>query len=158
MQDSDAEDETELVLGYNGDSVDTSESEGESTGEGDDDDGRVNRRKPKVDKSDPHYCIAQRISSVASRFDLYCSQMPVLSFNGARYDLNLIKSKLVNHLGLCEDKKAFIIKKSNAYMCIANSQFRFMDICNWLSPCNLLGFHKAFDVPVEDQKDTFAYE
>ena len=158
VQDSDAEDETELVLGYNGDSVDTSESEGESTGEGDDDDGRVNRRKPKVDKSDPHYCIAQRISSVASRFDLYCSQMPVLSFNGARYDLNLIKSKLVNHLGLCEDKKAFIIKKSNAYMCIANSQFRFMDICNWLSPCNLLGFHKAFDVPVEDQKDTFAYE
>lgn len=45
--------------------------------------------------------------------ETYISQVPVLGFNSARYDLGLVKRVLVKHLNIPEDSSAFVIKKNN---------------------------------------------
>jgi hypothetical protein len=42
--------------------------------------------------------------------------MPVLSFNGSKYDINLMKQFLHKSLEDCGEEVLFTIKKANAYM------------------------------------------
>jgi hypothetical protein len=57
----------------------------------------------------------------------YCDQLPVLSFNFRKYDMNLIKSKLAAKLGMAESERAFVVKRSNTYGCLATDEFIFID-------------------------------
>ncbi|MCG7865753.1 MAG: C2H2-type zinc finger protein, partial [Candidatus Thiodiazotropha taylori] len=45
--------------------------------------------------------------------ETYMTQVPVLGFNSAKYDLNLIKQFLAKHLQMHEDSQAFVVKKDN---------------------------------------------
>ena len=62
----------------------------------------------------------------------YMTQVPVIGFNSAKYDLNLIKSCLAKHLNIHEDSSAFVVKKNNAYMCIATESLKFLDMSQFL--------------------------
>jgi hypothetical protein len=71
--------------------------------------------------------------------------------------VNLIKSKLAGKLGLADEPKSFVVKRNNAYSCISSSQFRFLDICNFLAPgCSYAKFIEAYECQL--QKGYMCYE
>ena len=90
--------------------------------------------------SEIYFLASQRWDSVIHKEDLkqklekYKQEVPVLGFNSAKYDMNLIKSEFAKVLELHETKDYFVVKKSNQYLCISNPQFRFLDISHYLAP------------------------
>lgn len=80
---------------------------------------------------------AKKIKQLYGQFNAYVSQVPVLGFNSAKYDLNLIKTKLAKlakHLGLHQEEHCFTIKKNNAYACISTEKLKFLDVSHFLAP------------------------
>ena len=117
------------------------------------------------DSSDSFECIApdstnmyNDIKRLCRKFILYCSQLIVLSYNGSRYDIQLIKSTIVQILGLCTQKEdVLVIKRANAYVAIQNSKFRFLDCMSYLTAgCSYSRFLRTFGV--EEKKQIFCYE
>ena len=91
------------------------------------------------------------------KLEKYKQEVLVLGFNSAKYDMNLIKSKFAKVLGLQETKDYFVVKKSNQYLCISNSHFRFLDIFHYLAPgYSYAKFLKADRT--EEAKFFFPYE
>ena len=89
--------------------------------------------------------------------DSYCRQFPCISFNGSKYDLNLIKKYLAAHLQLHASKNMFTVERNNQYACLSNETFKFLDITQYLAPgVNYASFLKAFDV--QESKGFFPYE
>ena len=89
--------------------------------------------------------------------ETYMSQVPVLGFNSAKYDLNVIKRCLAKHLMMHEDSNTFVIKKSNAYACITMENLKFLDMSQYLAAgSSYAGFLKAYQI--SQQKGYFPYE
>ena len=106
---------------------------------------------------DPHRFVRQSIQNVCKKFERYCDQVPVLSFNGAKYDLNLIKGCLAKCLNLHEEEsEGFVVKKMNSYVAITTKQFRFLDVSQYLAGSSYVQFLKAFEATVE--KGFFCYD
>ena len=81
----------------------------------------------------------------------------MLGFNSAKYDINLIKMVLAKTLKLHETNDYFVVKKNNQYMCVANPEFRFLDISNYLaSGYSYAKILKAYQT--EEFKFYFPYE
>ena len=109
-------------------------------------------RDPESPKMKSHPLV-----KIYGEMESYMSQIPVIGFNSAKYDLNLIKSCIAKYLNLHEDSGAFVIKKNNAYTCIAMNTLKFMDMSQFLAPgCSYAGFLKAYHVT--EQKGFFPYE
>ena len=84
----------------------------------------------------------------------YFSQLPVLAFNSARYDINLIKTRLPKYLGMCTEGAGFVVKRNNSYLCICSERFRFLDISQYLPPgSSYSNFLQAFQV--QEKKSVF---
>lgn len=99
------------------------------------------------------------LKTLYGQFEKYMSQVPVLGFNSAKYDLNLVKRCLAKHLSMHDpkNKDAFVVKKSNAYACIVTEQLKFLDISQFLAAgCSYSSFLKAYQV--KEQKGCFPYE
>ena len=97
------------------------------------------------------------LQKIYGDMDTYMSQMPVLGFNSAKYDLNLIKRVLAKHLNMHEETGAFVIKKNNAYTCIATESLKFLDMSQFLAAgSSYTSFLKAYHVA--EQKGYFPYE
>jgi hypothetical protein len=91
------------------------------------------------------------------KFQEYCQNLPVLGFNSAKYDMNLIKVKIVKVLHLADSEHSFTVKRINSYLCVSNEKLRFLDICQYLPPgSNCKFFLKAYKV--KEQKGFFPYE
>ena len=99
----------------------------------------------------------------------YCRQVPVLGFNSARYDLNLVKSHLIPWLRADVDPEKkkddddddisniSVIKKGSAYTQIGARRFKFLDISNYLAGgVSYSTFLKAYKI--EESKSYFPYE
>lgn len=81
----------------------------------------------------------------------------MLGFNSAKYDLNLIKTKLAKHLGLHREEHCFSIKKNNAYACISTEKLNFLDASHFLAPgTSYAKFLTAYQV--DESKGHFPYE
>ena len=160
----------EWLMNYNGYTSEEMGDSAESDEDSDSIDGcRINKRKPQ-DKdlcSDLQESISRehrirvimhnQLNNLLIELESYCDQIPVLGFNSGKYDINLIRSKLIKHLGIVHDKTAFIIKKNNSYLSIANSQFKFLDITNYLpAGTSYSQFLKTFKV--QESKFFFPYE
>ena len=76
--------------------------------------------------------MRNQLVELKQSFETYCNQIPVLGFNSAKYDINLIRGKLIKYLNLAHDKKAYTIKKNNTYLSINNDKFKFLDITQYL--------------------------
>ena len=101
-----------------------------------------------------HRKVCQKLRE---ELDSYCRQLPCISFNGSKYDLNLVKKYLPVHLKLHDTKNYFTVKRNNQYACLSNETFKFLDITQYLAPgVNYASFLKAFDV--EESKGFFPYE
>ncbi len=95
--------------------------------------------------------------TVYRKFQGNMGSLPVLGFNSAKYDLNLVKQKLAKHLRLDEQRFGFTIKKNNSYACISTDEFAFLDVSHFLAPgTSYSGFLKAYRV--QPSKGFFPYE
>jgi G:T-mismatch repair DNA endonuclease (very short patch repair protein) len=110
-------------------------------------------------------CISKKImlnqlENLKLKFEKYVTEIPVLGFNSGRYDINLVKGKILEQmeLHLAENKKSiFVIKKNNCYSCISNGQLKFLDITQYLSPgTSYRQFLRAFGI--SEKKGFFPYE
>ena len=98
-----------------------------------------------------------QLKGLYGKFQNYCHQLPVLGFNSANYDLNLIKEKLAKHLNMHDTTHGFTVKRNNAYTCISNDNLKFLDITQFLAPgTSYAKFLTAFGV--EESKGYFPYE
>jgi hypothetical protein len=61
-------------------------------------------------------------------------EVPVLSFNGSKYDINLMKQYLHKSLSDINETVSFAIKKANSYMALKTQHFKFLDIRSYLAP------------------------
>ena len=97
------------------------------------------------------------LMKIYGEMETYMSQLPVIRFNSTKYDLNLIKRCIVKYLNLHEDSGTFVVKKNNAYTCIAMKNLKFLDMSQFLAPgSSYAGFLKAYHVT--EQKGFFPYE
>ena len=111
----------------------------------------------KTKKTPKDNDIVRQLSSLKGKFEGYCPQLPVLGFNSSRYNLNILKSYIAQHLQLHSDPLAHIIKKMNSYQCISTSHLKFLDISNFVSAGHrFASFLKSFGV--ETSKSFFPYE
>ncbi len=60
--------------------------------------------------------------------------MPVITFNGSKYDINLMQQILHKSLEDCGEEVSFAIKKANAYMSLKTQQLQFLDFRSYLAP------------------------
>ena len=97
----------------------------------------------------------------------YCRQIPVLGFNSAKYDLNLVKSQLIPWLRRDVDpnkdddgedtREVSVIKKGSTYTQIGARRFKFLDISNYLAGgVSYSAFLEAYKIP--EAKSYFPYE
>ena len=120
---------------------------------GDESDGE----EEEEEASEPWKTEAESVGAMLCKFEGYCQQLPVLGFNSARYDLNLIKKKLAKYLKLDLMSHAFTVKRNNSYICISSDDFKFLDISQYLSPgCSYAQFLVSFHC--EQRKGYFPYE
>lgn len=63
----------------------------------------------------------------------YLSQLPVLSFNGGMYDINLNKTHGLMTF-LTTDGINFCARKANRYMAIATDRLKLLDVSNYIAP------------------------
>ena len=100
-----------------------------------------------------------QLSSLLVKLEHYLYQIPVLGFCSSRYDINLVRERLLLHLKLhqVEPECEFIVKKCNSYVCISNEKFKFLDMAQFLAPnSSYSSFLKAFNV--QEDKGFFPYE
>lgn len=135
------------------------------------------------DKLSPEECLYFQLNKLKQDLERYMHQLVILSFNGSRYDTNLIRSCLSHYLYSNAEEgerseieirdeggnvsllnvnvpsmgKPKIIKRGKKYLLIANTYYRFLDIINYLPPgTSYAGFLKSFEI--EEQKFFFPYE
>ena len=99
------------------------------------------------------------LNGLLDSFKRYMAQIPVLGFCSSRYDINLVKEKLLLHLEIDQSDEGFdfVIKKCNSYLCISTGRFRFLDMAQYLAPnTSYASFLEAFEV--QEQKGFFPYE
>ena len=96
-------------------------------------------------------------TSLKSQFDNWYLALPVLSFNGSKYDINLMKQYLHKSLEDCGETVSFAIKKANAYMSLKTQHLQFLDIRSYLAPnYSYDAFIKAYKCKLE--KGFFPYD
>ena len=94
-------------------------------------------------------------SELANEFDSFLQQLPVISFNGRRYDIQVMKEQLINEILLIGSFK-FAIKNGGSYMCISMNELKFLDILYFIAPgYNYDRFIKSWGV--EQTKGYFPY-
>jgi hypothetical protein len=77
--------------------------------------------------------LIEKLNQLKEELESYCKQMICLGFNSSKYDMNLIKSRLAQHLQMEKDN-VFTVKRNNQYACLSTSAFKFLDNTSYLSP------------------------
>ena len=98
------------------------------------------------------------LQKLYGEMEAYMRQVPVLGFNSAKYDLNLVKQCLAKHLNMHNNELRgnFVVKKSNSYACIATQQLKFLDISQFLAAgASYSSFLKAYHI--QENKGFFPY-
>ena len=69
---------------------------------------------------------------VQERWMNWINQVPVLGFNGGKFDLNLVKEHFIKTLSNTND--VAVAMKDNSYMFLMTPSFNFLDVKNYLAP------------------------
>ena len=89
-------------------------------------------------------------------------RLPVLGFNSAKYDINLILIPLMKLLKNTYENPTqqllqSVIKKTNSFMSITTERLQFLDVTNYLAPgSSYSNYLKAFNI--KEAKGFFPYE
>ena len=88
----------------------------------------------------------------------WLNEMPVLSYNGGKYDINLIKHHLHNALNEIEEPVTFCIKKCSSYAAMKTKHFKFLDVMAYVAPgFSLEKFLKAYNCRLGKGKFPYNY-
>ena len=107
----------------------------------------------------------EKLTRLLGSLHHYCRQIPMLGFNSAKYDLNLVKSHLIPWLRWDVDPNkddedtcdVNVIKKGSTYTQIGTRRFKFLDISNYLAGgVSYSAFLQAYKIP--EAKSYFPYE
>ena len=99
----------------------------------------------------------KKLQTLKASLEKYCNQHIILSFNGSRYDLPLIKRYLASSLKRLDKLPPQIISKDRNYMVIATDRLKFLDLLNYLAAgTSLANFYKAYNV--KNPKASFPYQ
>ena len=83
-------------------------------------------------------------------------ELPVLSFNSGKYDINMAKNPFFTHL-VKHEQVQFVMKRNNNHTCLKTIHLKFLDITNYLAPWfSHDQFLKAYDCT--QTKGYFPYE
>ena len=89
-------------------------------------------------------------------FEGYIGQLPVISFNGSKYDLNVMRKYLIPII-VNQHSFRFMIKKGSAYLTIVTDDLKFLDVTHYISPgFSYDKFIKAYGI--DQKKSFFPYE
>ena len=106
--------------------------------------------------SNKHVYDSKGWDNIIDQVIAYFQELPVISFNGQRYDINVIRAPLIRHLSK-HDEILFAIKRNNTMKCIKTKLLKFLDITNYIAPgFSYSAFIKAYDCKME--KAVFPYE
>jgi hypothetical protein len=99
----------------------------------------------------------RHLTALQRDFELFIRQLPVLTYNGSRYDLIVLRPVLLPLLHLHDDPRSYVLKKNNAYMCISTPTLRFLDTILYVGGSGTYAdFLKSQGV--EAKKSHFPYE
>ena len=101
---------------------------------------------------------------IESELERYLYVIPVVSFNGQKYDVNVMKAELLSILieedPASEDESdaiRFTTKRNSSMACFESAHLRFVDLTNFIAPeSNYAGYLKAFGVV--ELKGFFPYQ
>ena len=97
------------------------------------------------------------LSKLRQDFENYYSTIPVFGFNSSRYDLNLTKEYLLNHLLIEKKRCSQVIRLGNKYIGMNFLGLQFLDILNFLGGATTLdNLLKAYGA--SEEKGFFPYE
>ena len=78
-------------------------------------------------------------------FERYCNVLPVIGFNSAKYDINLIKSYLLPILINERNKEPTVIRRANQFESLKFGDVQLLDFMNFLGGATSLdSFLKAY--------------
>ena len=99
----------------------------------------------------------KQLETLKNSFEKYCNQHVILTFNGSRYDIPLIKRYLASSLKRLDNLPSKIISKDRGYMAISTGRLTFLDLTNYLAAgTSLANFYKAYGV--KNPKACFPYQ
>ena len=160
-----------------------SEDDDDEEGEGE---SRSNRQRKRQNPSSALECLEKQLRDLVDRFERYMQQLIILSYNGSRYDTNLIRNCLCHYLFSQREEgkrshvayreetgqgeveieinanirpmgEPSILKRGRKYLSISNGYFKFLDIMNYLPPgTSYANFLKSFGI--REEKFYFPYE
>ena len=89
---------------------------------------------------------------------LWAAQIPIIAFNGCKYDINVVREYLFSKLiRMSGEENVSVLKKGNSYILLTTPKFRFLDMRNFVPPnYSLATLLKSFHAPA--QKGVFPYE
>ena len=90
-------------------------------------------------------------------FESYLMSVPVISFNGSRFDINMAKEYIIRAFVLPHPKEASVIKRGNEFISITTPKFIFLDISMFLAPNYSLSSYLAA-MKISEKKGFFPYE
>ena len=97
-----------------------------------------------------------RLIDLKEHFERYCNTLPLFGFNGAKYDINLIKLYLLPILVNERQIEPTVIKKANQFVSFKFGDVQLLDIMNFLGGATSLDSYKAYKT--EETKGFFPYE
>ena len=68
-----------------------------------------------------------RLIDLQEHFERYCKNLPVLGFNSAKYDINLMKSCLLPILVNERDVELTVIEKANQFISLKFGDIQLLD-------------------------------
>ena len=143
------------------------------------------RQRQEKEPQDPQQKNKKTITPLqraTNMLESWMKAMPVVSFNGGRYDLQLIKSDLAAIYAITDpthamktntsapaleertipelgDCLAYVIKKGNSITCLATRKLTFLDVCNYIPPgYNYNKYLETYGLIQDGVKSYFPYE
>lgn len=109
------------------------------------------------EKIPPSERMTKRVKIMMGEFDQFMKQAVILGYNNSSYDNNLVRYHLIRKLRAMDEKRFYVIKKTNRYISISNEYFRILDCMNYVAAnCSYEKYLAAYDV--EAKKGNFCYE
>ena len=98
-----------------------------------------------------------QLIDLQEHFERYCNVLPVFLFNGAKYDINLIKLYLLPILVNEREIELTVIKQANQFVPFKFGDIQLLDIMNFLGGATSLDFFLE-DYKTKETKGFFPYE
>ena len=129
----------------------------DSGSDSDEDNSESEERNSEKEGCQGNKIMYRKLKYLKSKLTEYMNQLPLIGFNSASYDINLIKSKLFSFMNFANDEVGYVIKRNNSYISISNEKYKFLDILQFLAPGSSYSkFLKAFEA--NESKGFFPYE